>query len=214
MAGNEKGGREMKRPRKRRGLLRMCLTGAVLATVWVGWHAWLIWTYDPGPKRLPSDAAVVLGAAVWGEEPSPVFKERIRHGIALYQEGLVRKIIFTGGRGEKGVVAESQAAERYALEQGVPQADILIETRSVITEENLRYAFALGTSHGLRSYTIVSDPLHLRRSMRMAEDLGMEADASAAPTTVYRSWRTKVPFGLREVFYDIGYVITKPLRGW
>jgi vancomycin permeability regulator SanA len=30
-----------------------------------------------------SDAAVVLGASAWHERPSPVFRERINHGIWL-----------------------------------------------------------------------------------------------------------------------------------
>lgn len=32
-----------------------------------------------------SDVAIVLGAVVYGDKPSPVFKERIKHGIALYK---------------------------------------------------------------------------------------------------------------------------------
>nr|WP_313889979.1 MULTISPECIES: hypothetical protein [Nostoc] len=40
--------------------------------------------------------AIVLGAAVWGEELSPVFKERINHVINLYKYVDVSPIIFTG----------------------------------------------------------------------------------------------------------------------
>ena len=36
----------------------------------------------------PVDAVIVLGAAAWGNNPSPVFRERINHGIALSKKGL------------------------------------------------------------------------------------------------------------------------------
>lgn len=48
-----------------------------------------------------ADAAVVLGAAAWGNKPSPVFRERIAHGIDLYRNGTVGKLIFTGGTPKK-----------------------------------------------------------------------------------------------------------------
>ncbi len=86
-----------------------------------------IYSYRDARSDAPADAAVVLGAAVWGAEVSPVFRERINHGVDLYRKGRVRKLIFTGGRGNGGEPTESSAARRYALRSGVPAADILIE---------------------------------------------------------------------------------------
>jgi len=53
-----------------------------------------------------ADAAIVLGAAVWSSGVSPVFRERINHGIDLYRTGKVRKLIFTGGQGNPGEPTE------------------------------------------------------------------------------------------------------------
>lgn len=36
-------------------------------------------------QLIKTDAAIVLGAAAWGDEPSPVFRERINHAIWLYE---------------------------------------------------------------------------------------------------------------------------------
>ncbi|WP_412675008.1 hypothetical protein [Aneurinibacillus aneurinilyticus] len=52
--------------------------------------------YSSGKKSKDmqaADAAIVLGAAVWNERPSPVFRERIRHAVALYKQGKVKFII-------------------------------------------------------------------------------------------------------------------------
>ncbi|MFH7026696.1 MAG: hypothetical protein ACHBN1_15105 [Heteroscytonema crispum UTEX LB 1556] len=38
-------------------------------------------------NTIKADAAIVLGAAVWGEEPSVVFRERINHAIHLDRKG-------------------------------------------------------------------------------------------------------------------------------
>jgi len=84
------------------------------------WTAAEIYFYNPGPLPAHADGAIVLGAAVWGKEPSPVFKERINHAIDLYQEGRVGKIILTGGFGEGSRLADSVVARRYAIRMGIP----------------------------------------------------------------------------------------------
>ena len=56
-----------------------------------------IYSYRNTSPNVQADAAVVLGAAVWGRDVSPVFRERINHAINLYQAGRVKKLIFTGG---------------------------------------------------------------------------------------------------------------------
>ena len=50
-------------------------------------------------ETAPTDAAIVLGAAVdEAGEPSAVFKARIDHAVMLYREGTVKKIIMTGAQ--------------------------------------------------------------------------------------------------------------------
>ena len=43
-----------------------------------------VWYYAQERAVTPVPAAIVLGAAAWGNKPSPVFKERIRHALYLY----------------------------------------------------------------------------------------------------------------------------------
>ncbi|MGX9725771.1 MAG: YdcF family protein [Candidatus Electronema sp. VV] len=56
----------------------------------VGGAAGMICLHSFKTDHAPGDAAVVLGAAVWGKQPSPVFAERIRHAVALHKAGQVR----------------------------------------------------------------------------------------------------------------------------
>jgi len=112
---------------------------------------------------------------VWGERPSPVFEERIKHAVNLYTVGEASIIIFTGGIGEGDRIAESEVAKEYAVQLGVPDEDIYCETHSRITYENLEGAKEILDRQGLTKALIVSDPLHMRRAVTIARDLGIDA---------------------------------------
>ncbi|MGG3279317.1 YdcF family protein [Paenibacillus solani] len=200
------------RVNRKRFFIRALLTLIGIVLIYTLYVGCTIWNYAQRTVSLPSDAAIVLGAAVWDERPSPVFQGRIDHAIWLYEQELVNKLIFTGGRGSQEEPAESQVAHQYAIAHGVPESDILIETKSTITEQNLYYAKEIGEKAGLSSYLIVSDPLHMKRAMMMAEDMKLHANPSPASESAYRSLRSKVPFLFREVFYYIGYQLVSPFR--
>ncbi|HZG13711.1 MAG TPA: YdcF family protein [Candidatus Bathyarchaeia archaeon] len=202
----------MIRSKTRRIWRKLAFSTACVGLVLIALLAGSIWTYSSVNQLEETDAAIVLGAAVWGDQPSPVLRERLHHAIWLYQQGYAKHLIFTGGRGEAQAYAEAEVAKNYALSQHVPEEDIFIETKSTITEENLQNALDIANAYGWKNFTIVSDPLHMKRSMMMAEDLGMKAYASPTPTTAYRSWRTTLPFFAREIFFSAGYIVTKPFR--
>ena len=93
-----------------------------------------IWNYGKIDEKAPSDVAIVLGASVWEDGVSPVYRERINHAIALYEDGFVDYIILTGGFGKGSYKSDSQVAKEYALSQGIPEERRLIEEKSTITE--------------------------------------------------------------------------------
>lgn len=174
---------------------------ALLLAIWLGGIASWIAIGPPEDASARADAALVLGAAVYDDEPSPVFRERIRHAIALYKAGRVKRIVFTGGKAEGDSLLEAEAAKRYAIQQGVPEAAILLESQSRTTRQNLAFAKPVLQRAGIDNVLLVSDPLHLRRARQMAQSLDIEAQASATPTTRYRTLRSQIPFLLREVYF-------------
>lgn len=198
----------MNRASTPRKIARRILGGGMLAVVvWSAGVAWRIVAYGRRHDPAPADVAVVLGAAVRDTVPTPVFAARIDHAVALYRAGRGKRILFTGGLGAGDRLAESEAARRYAVRAGVPDARITVETRSTITYENLVEARALLASERV---LIVSDPLHLRRAVAMARDLGLDAHPAPTPTTRYRTWRTQAPFLAREVWFHTLYLIQRP----
>lgn len=179
-------------------LWRLC----VLLLLWLlGVAAWIIWVGDRD-QAAPADAIIVLGAAAYDAKPSPVFEERIRHGLDLYRQGFAPKLIFTGGFGGAGArFSESQVARRYALKQQIPAKDILIESQSRTTRQNLVEAKRLMDAHGMRRAILVSDPLHMARALRLSQELGIDALASSTPSTRFRSFHTSWRFLAQEIYF-------------
>ena len=175
------------RPPVRKRALRTALAAIVCLAIHAGWTAWRIAVFD-GTTDRHADAAIVLGLATWNSKPSPAFADRINHGIALHKSGRVSKLVFTGGKMAEEAVSLAEAARDYAISRGVPAQDILVEPVSRTTRENLAYAATVAEREDMETFLIVSDPLHMRRAMRMAHGLGMRAWPSAHITL--RSTRT------------------------
>lgn len=164
--------------------LRLVLA-IIVIIIFIIYSAISIWSFGNKNQLVKTDAAVVLGAAAWDDEPSPVLRERINHSIWLYENDYVDKIIFTGGKGKGDEYAESEVARNYAIKNNVNSEDIFIETKSKITEENLKYAYEIANEENLNTFIIVSDPLHMKRAILMAKDTGMERHIHHLPKVPY-----------------------------
>lgn len=191
---------------------RFLLAIIAIFFIFICFSAYSILSYCDNNQLVKSDAAIVLGAAVWGDKPSPVLRERINHSIWLYENGYVDKIIFTGGKGGEDDYAESEVAKAYAIKNNVNLDDILTETKSKITEENLQYAYDIAAQNNLKTFIIVSDPLHMKRAIIIAKNIGMEVYASPTPSSAYKTLKSKIPFFFRELFFYIGYIMSIPFR--
>lgn len=175
--------------------------GLALVAFWIIVTAYRIVAFSTVSPHEPADVAVVLGAAVWDGVPSPVFEERIRHSLDLYKSGQVKYLIFTGGVGDNDILAESEAAKAYAINHGVPENVIFIETRSRFTFENLTEACRLMRSQDMTKALLVSDPFHMLRAVRISQAIGLEAEPAPTPTTRYETWRSKSGLLAYEVFF-------------
>jgi uncharacterized SAM-binding protein YcdF (DUF218 family) len=179
----------------------------LVLVLWLAGVAIYIQVYAGRDETRRADAAVVLGAAAWHQKPSPVLQERLNHALQLYHSGQVRKLIFTGGFGEKAAMAESEVARIYAIAHGIPRRDILIETASRSTHGNLQEAARVMREKRLGSCLLVSDPLHMRRGVRMMRDQGVPCFTSPTRTSAYVSLAAKAGFLAREVIFFTGYLL-------
>ena len=137
---------------------------------------------DKDPER---PYLIVLGAAVYGDQPSLTLIRRLEGAadyLARYPDSLA---IVSGGMGKGETVTEAQAMYDWLVSAGVDPARVLMEPKAASTEENLRFSFELIRERGDEpsgNVAIVSSAYHLYRAKLMAEKLGV-ADAAgvAAP---------------------------------
>ena len=165
-----------------------------------------IYNFSQQDYTQKSDVAIVLGAAITNDEPSPVFRERINHAILLYEKGMVSKIIFTGGKSQDKHYSESEVAQQYAIKHNVKPNDIIIEEKSTVTDENLKYAKTIMDSLHYKTALIVSDPLHMKRAIILAKDNNINSFSSPTKTSMISSNKEKIKFIFRENFFYTAYL--------
>lgn len=161
-----------------RFLARVLLLAIVAIVVLGALATYRIWDQGRRDERRPADAIVVMGAAQYDGRPSPVFAARLEHAVALYAEGLAPWLIVTGGKQEGDRMTEADSARTYAVAHGVPADAILIEDQSRTTLQSIRGVAQVMREAGLHDAVFVSDPSHMLRVLRMAEDAGVVAYGS------------------------------------
>ncbi len=144
------------------------------------------------------DYVVVLGAGLIGDKVTPLLASRIEKGIAIYKKHPGSKLIMSGGQGPDELMAEGQAMANYALEQGIPVEDIVIENQSTNTEENLKFSYAL-MKPGSR-FALVTNYYHVFRALLLAQQLKIKCIGYGAKTRFYFSLNAFI----REF---VGYVV-------
>jgi uncharacterized SAM-binding protein YcdF (DUF218 family) len=179
-------------------VLASVVVGALLV---VGWTSFRIWSVGNRDDRRPADSIVVLGAAQYDGKPSPVLKARLDHAIDLYEAGLARYLVLTGGKAEGDRTTEAATARAYAIAKGVPADAILVEDQGRTTLESLGAVAAILRRLELHSALLVSDRTHMLRVLRIAQDQGLEGFGS--PTTTSPT-DASVDSRLEAVAHELG----------
>lgn len=113
--------------------------------------------------RRAADVAVVLGARVYADgRPSDALADRVRTACALYRQGLVPRLLFSGGPGD-GAVHETESMKRMALQLGVRAQDILLDQGGVNTQATVRNTETLFQALHASRVLVVSHFYHLPR---------------------------------------------------
>ena len=146
-----------------------------------------VWWTARGDDRTQSDVIVVLGASQFDGRPSSVLEARLEHAEELYDEGVAPRVVTVGGGQPGDRYTEARAGERYLEDQGVE--DVIAVEEGSDTLESLEAVSALMADRGWQTAVLVTDPWHAMRSLRMADDAGIEAVSS--PTRRGPSVRTR-----------------------
>ena len=93
----------------------------------------------------------------------------------------------SGGQGQDEKVPESIAMKNYAMEKGIPERDILVETNSTTTLENMLFSKELMDKQSNGSYQAIfsSNNYHIFRAGLFAKQANLKANGIGAKTAFY-----------------------------
>lgn len=153
---------------------------------------------DKDPQR---DYLIVLGAAVYGDQPSLTLIRRMEGAMAYLEQYPESVAIVSGGMGKGETVTEARAMCDWMTAHGADPARILLEDRASSTEENLLYSFDIIRSRGDEPeghVAIVSSAYHLYRAKTMAKNLGVSDAAGVSAPWGY--FFVMLNYFIREAF--------------
>lgn len=134
------------------------------------------------------DYVIVLGAGVYGTEPSPALQSRIDTAARYLQENPQTTVIVSGGQGPGEDISEAECMARELEKQGISADRIWLEPDSATTVQNIRNSFAL-IGDGEFSVGIVTSNFHVFRAVLTAS-----AEAAAAREGTVRLCGIAAPF--------------------
>ena len=134
------------------------------------------------PPVRESDVIIVLGAQVKEDgTPSVALERRLTAALESYR-AKPQILIVCGGQGGNEPRAEGDVMRDWLLAQGVPEADVVAETDSVNTRENLRYARAIMEERGLTQALVVTSDYHVARALALCRQEGIFATGKGSPS--------------------------------
>ncbi|KAA3663923.1 MAG: hypothetical protein DWQ04_08355 [Chloroflexi bacterium] len=161
-----------------------------------GWRWMVQWRYGrfitPIEQAPQSPVAIVFGAAVYENgRLSDVLRDRMDVAIQLYKQGNVKKLIVSGDNRFVNY-DEPTAMKQYAIEHGIPAADIQPDfagRRTYDTCYRAKHIFQVDEA------ILVTQQFHLPRALFTCQQLGLSSTGVAADLQPYLDARW---FAIRE----------------
>jgi vancomycin permeability regulator SanA len=178
---------------------------AVVAVIASAVGVWRAAHTDDASVVSNADAILVLGAAQYDGDPSPVFEGRLEHALLLYDEERAPLVIVLGGGAAGDETTEAEAGVAYLHDHGIPSAALRASASGSTTWESLVAVRSILAELGIDRVFLVSDPWHNLRVKRMAHDLGIDGYASATWRSAARSESTRFGGYVRETLAYLAY---------
>lgn len=140
-----------------------------------------------------TDVAVVFGAGLWGEEPSPYLAHRLDAAAELYRAGRVRVVLVTGDNSRKNY-DEPDAMRTYPTRHGVPDRRIVSDYAGFDTWDSCVRAKKI---FRVDRAVLISQGFHIRRAVALCEAAGVQSYGVGVEAKHDATWYYG---GVREIF--------------
>lgn len=178
--------------------------GALLVATVVGWALVVAAVSHAATEdqARSADAIAVLGAAQYNGRPSPVFRARLDHAVALYRAGFAPVVLVTGGVGRRDTLSEAEVGRRYLAQAGIPSEATVALPAGTDTYASLAEVAGWFRGRGSQRVLLVSDGFHCLRLRLLAQRLGLEGYTSPAPDSPITANRRR----------HTGYLLTEGIK--
>lgn len=161
------------------GMIALALLGLACA---VGLMGFVYYKETHLPPIGDSDVIIVLGAQVKEDgTPSVALERRLTAALESYRQDR-QLIIVCGAQGGNEPRPEGDVMRDWLLARGVPDEDVVAETASFNTRENLTHAKAIMEERGLREALVVTSDYHVARALVLCRQVGIAATGKGSPS--------------------------------
>lgn len=162
-----------------------------------------------------AQVALVPGAGITADDrPTLALQDRIDGAIELYRAGKVQKILMSGDNSsvyynEPGVMAN------YAISQGIPESDIVLDYAGRRTYDTCYRAKDI---FGLDSVIITTQKYHLPRMVFLCDQFGLETYGVPVVQSDYLLnryvfWKAREVLATLAAYLDIYILKPEPILG-
>ena len=141
------------------------------------------------------DYLIILGCAIRGDgTPTPLLRGRVQRAYDFACEqfadtGKSVKFVPSGGQGHDEVISEAESMKRTLMELGVPEEQIILEDKSVNTQQNMAFSQKVIERDAGQTEDVnigfSTTNYHVFRGYTLARKIGMKVKGLSAKTKLY-----------------------------
>lgn len=143
--------------KRRRWRIVLLILAALIAALLVLFIVVSVLMVSATAQKAPENATViVLGAAAYGDRPSPMLADRLDAAARYLEENPASACVVSGGQGPDETQSEASVMKAYLIEKGIAEERIFEEDTSTSTFENIRNSRRIIEEQGLSDTLVVA----------------------------------------------------------
>ena len=152
----------------------------ISAFIFIGFATFIMVYGTQDTATFTEDAAIVLGMAINGTEPSHTLRRRLDRAVEFHLRNPEAIFIVSGGLGHGNTVSEAYVMSNYLEAAGVPSHMIFKEANSHSTFQNMYLSLEILETVFPNDFTlaVITNDFHMFRSIRFTEIVGMDRASS------------------------------------
>lgn len=131
--------------------------------------------FDAAKANAPYDAIIVPGVPYDGVSWSATMNMRVSWAYYLYERGLTKNIIFSGGA-VYTKYSEAKIMREYGIALGIPEAHLFVDTIAEHSSENIYYSYLIAKKNGFKKVAFATDPFQAKQLKGMLHKLEFPID--------------------------------------